>query len=83
MATDLKSQKKKKDFSFRSDLVSNHVDFLSSVQKLSRLPERNNTKQGFNNIKLFWHHLSKNILFWHCLGKNISFKHHLTPQKSY
>jgi len=45
-------------FLFHSDAISYQVDFLSSVQKLSRLQE-NNSKQCFNNFILLEYHLCK------------------------
>ncbi len=41
------------------DIVSNHADFLHSVQILSRLSEQNDSKQCFNDFMSFQHRLSK------------------------
>ncbi len=52
-------------FLFCSNLILVRWDFLRSVQRLLRLPERNNSKWCLNNFMSFWHRLSeKNLVWW-------------------
>ncbi len=59
-------------FLFCSYLITNCVDFLCSVQKLSRLLEWNNSKRCFNNFMMLEYRLGKKISFWqHLTPKNL------------